>query len=144
MEIISVSKSVSYYTVVLLVLCFFINRNVTDSSKNEVISFFFSKYCLSLSYLLSRCIKSSLQGIPLEESAWCSIPFNEENIDSLYMMLITTLVYFLVPMFTVSILYIRLVANHLCIITITNLAWVIIISSCCITFLLYSILIDIN
>ena len=49
-----------------------------------------------------------LDGALLEETSWCSIPFNEENIGSLYMMLATTLVYFLVPMITVTFLYIRL------------------------------------
>ena len=52
-------------------------------------------------------------GVELEESSWCSIPFNEENIGSLYLMLASTLVYFLVPMITVSVLYIRLVINWL-------------------------------
>ena len=47
------------------------------------------------------------KGKELEESSWCSIPFNEENIESLYMMLFTTVVYFIIPMFTVLILYIR-------------------------------------
>lgn len=47
------------------------------------------------------------EGENLEQSSWCSIPFNEENIESLYMMLFTTVIYFLVPMFTVLILYIR-------------------------------------
>ena len=50
-------------------------------------------------------------GVELEESSWCSIPFNEENIGSLYLMLASTLVYFLVPMITVSVLYIRLFIN---------------------------------
>lgn len=52
-------------------------------------------------------------GAILEETAWCSIPFNEENIGSLYMMLATTLVYFLVPMITVSVLYVRLATGDI-------------------------------
>ena len=44
---------------------------------------------------------------PLEESAWCSIPFTEDNIGSVYLMLSYTLIYFIIPMITVTILYIR-------------------------------------
>ena len=43
----------------------------------------------------------------LVESAWCSIPFNEENSGSLYMMMTSTIVYFLVPFVIVSALYLR-------------------------------------
>ena len=44
---------------------------------------------------------------PLEESAWCSIPFTEDNIGSVYLMLSYTTIYFIIPMITVTILYIR-------------------------------------
>ena len=44
---------------------------------------------------------------PLEETAWCSIPFTEDNIGSVYLMLSYTLIYFIIPMITVTILYIR-------------------------------------
>ena len=44
---------------------------------------------------------------PLLESAWCSIPFTEDNIGSVYLMLSYTLIYFIIPMITVTILYIR-------------------------------------
>ena len=43
----------------------------------------------------------------LVESAWCSIPFNEENSGSLYMMMTSTIIYFLVPFVIVSALYLR-------------------------------------
>ena len=44
---------------------------------------------------------------PLEDSAWCSIPFTEENIGSVYLMLSYTTIYFIIPLITVTILYIR-------------------------------------
>ena len=44
----------------------------------------------------------------LEESAWCSIPFNEETPGSLYMMLCSTILYFFVPMMLVTMLYTRI------------------------------------
>ena len=47
------------------------------------------------------------EGRILEESAWCSIPFNEETHGSLYMMLGSTLLYFFAPMFVVTLLYTR-------------------------------------
>ena len=47
------------------------------------------------------------EGRELEESAWCSIPFNEEGIGSMYLMLAATTLYFLVPMVTVTFIYIR-------------------------------------
>ena len=43
----------------------------------------------------------------VEESAWCSIPFNEEPSGSLYMMLGSTIIYFIVPMVVVTMLYTR-------------------------------------
>ena len=43
----------------------------------------------------------------LKESAWCSIPFNEETSGSLYMMLGSTVIYFFAPMFVVTLLYTR-------------------------------------
>ena len=44
---------------------------------------------------------------PLEETAWCSIPFTEDHIGSVYLMLSYTVIYFIIPMITVTILYIR-------------------------------------
>lgn len=44
----------------------------------------------------------------VEESAWCSIPFNEEPSGSLYMMLGSTIIYFIVPMVVVTMLYTRI------------------------------------
>ena len=41
-------------------------------------------------------------------SDWCSIPFNEEGIGSMYLMLAATVLYFIIPMFTVTFIYIRL------------------------------------
>ena len=49
----------------------------------------------------------SYQGVMLEESAWCSIPFNEETTGSLYMMLGSTLLYFFAPLVVVTLLYTR-------------------------------------
>ena len=49
----------------------------------------------------------SYKGRILVESAWCSIPFNEESSGSLYMMMTSTLVYFFAPLITVTVLYIR-------------------------------------
>ena len=46
-------------------------------------------------------------GTILEESAWCSIPFNEETSGSLYMMLGSTILYFFIPMVVVTLLYLR-------------------------------------
>ena len=46
-------------------------------------------------------------GTILEESAWCSIPFNEETSGSLYMMLGSTILYFFAPMIVVTLLYTR-------------------------------------
>jgi hypothetical protein len=43
----------------------------------------------------------------LEESSWCSIPFNEETSGSLYMMLGSTLMYFFAPLVVVSLIYSR-------------------------------------
>ena len=47
------------------------------------------------------------EGEILEESAWCSIPFNEETSGSLYMMLGSTVIYFFAPMVVVTLLYTR-------------------------------------
>ena len=41
----------------------------------------------------------------LEQSAWCSIPFNEEPSGSVYMMLTSTMIYFFAPMIIVTMLY---------------------------------------
>ena len=43
----------------------------------------------------------------LEESAWCSIPFNEETSGSLYMILGSTCLYFFAPLVIVTFLYSR-------------------------------------
>ena len=48
------------------------------------------------------------KGKIVEESAWCSIPFNEETTGSLYMMLGSTVIYFFVPMVVVTLLYTRI------------------------------------
>ena len=47
-------------------------------------------------------------GTILEESAWCSIPFNEETSGSLYMILGSAFLYFFIPMLVVTLLYTRL------------------------------------
>lgn len=44
-------------------------------------------------------------GTELEQSAWCSIPFNEESHGSLYMMMGSTMIYFFAPMVIVTLLY---------------------------------------
>lgn len=43
--------------------------------------------------------------VELAQTAWCSIPFNEESHGALYMMLGSTLIYFFAPMIIVSLLY---------------------------------------
>ena len=48
----------------------------------------------------------------LPQSAWCSIPFNEQSSASLYMMLASTFIYFLAPMMIVSLLYTKLVDQN--------------------------------
>ena len=47
------------------------------------------------------------EGQDLAESAWCSIPFTEEGIGSMYLMLAATILYFIIPMVTVTFIYIR-------------------------------------
>ena len=51
------------------------------------------------------------EGTILEESAWCSIPFNEETSGSLYMMLGSTILYFFVPLVIVVLMYARQVLS---------------------------------
>ena len=46
-------------------------------------------------------------GQKLEESSWCSIPFNEETGGSLYMSLASTVIYFFIPLVIVSFMYTR-------------------------------------
>ena len=46
-------------------------------------------------------------GKKLAQSSWCSIPFNEETVGSLYMSVATTFVYFVLPSIIVSYMYIR-------------------------------------
>ena len=41
------------------------------------------------------------------QSSWCSIPFNEEIVGSLYMSLATTIAYFILPSIIVTYMYIR-------------------------------------
>lgn len=41
----------------------------------------------------------------LTQSAWCSIPFNEQPTGSVYMMLASTIIYFFAPLFIVGLLY---------------------------------------
>ena len=43
--------------------------------------------------------------VELKESAWCTIPFNEESNGSLYMMLGSTIIYFFAPLIIVTLLY---------------------------------------
>ena len=43
----------------------------------------------------------------LEETTWCSIPFNEETSGVLYIMLGSTVVYFFTPLVIVTFLYAR-------------------------------------
>ena len=49
----------------------------------------------------------------LKESAWCSIPFNEETSGSLYMMFGSTIIYFFAPMIVVTLLYTRYEVHYL-------------------------------
>ena len=44
----------------------------------------------------------------LEESAWCSVPFDEENLGSVYLILSYSFLFFILPLIIVSVLYIRL------------------------------------
>ena len=48
------------------------------------------------------------EGEILEESSWCSIPFTESSSGSLYMMLCSTILYFLLPLAIVIVLYSRI------------------------------------
>ena len=43
--------------------------------------------------------------VELKESAWCTIPFNEESNGPLYMMLGSTIIYFCAPIIIVTLLY---------------------------------------
>ena len=43
--------------------------------------------------------------VELKESAWCTIPFNEESNGPLYMMLGSTIIYFFAPIIIVTLLY---------------------------------------
>ena len=54
----------------------------------------------------------TFHGKKLEQSAWCSIPFTEESVASLYMMAASTIVYFIFPLFFVATMYVRW-GNHL-------------------------------
>ena len=47
-------------------------------------------------------------GEDLEEASYCTVPHNKENWGSLYLMLASTVVYFVLPMITVIILFARL------------------------------------
>ena len=47
-------------------------------------------------------------GEDLEEASWCSVSHTEENWVSLYLMLGSTIIYYLLPLVTVTVLYIRL------------------------------------
>ena len=54
-------------------------------------------------------------GVELPQSAWCGIPFNEqESHGSLYMMLASTLIYFLAPLVIVTLLYSRYALRTIC------------------------------
>ena len=48
------------------------------------------------------------RGIKLTESSWCSIPFTEDSVDSLYMMILSTVIYFLAPLLILLALYVRI------------------------------------
>ena len=48
----------------------------------------------------------------LLQSAWCSIPFNEQSSASLYMMLASTIIYFFAPMMIVTLLYTKSVDQN--------------------------------
>ena len=50
------------------------------------------------------------KGKDLEESAWCSMPFNKDDLDKtpLYFTVASTILYFLVPFTIVFVLYTRL------------------------------------
>ena len=47
-------------------------------------------------------------GEDLEEASWCSVSHTEENWVSLYLMLGSTIIYYLLPLVTVTVLYTRL------------------------------------
>ena len=53
------------------------------------------------------------EGEDLVQSAWCSMPFNEGDLDKtpLYFTIASTLLYFVLPFTTVFVLYLRLVTN---------------------------------
>ena len=55
----------------------------------------------------------SYQGEDLAQSAWCSMPFNDRDLDKtpLYFTIASTVLYFVVPFTTVFVLYLRQVTN---------------------------------
>ena len=50
----------------------------------------------------------------LEESAWCSVPFDENDTGALYMTLTCILLFFIIPLFIVIILYAKIAVSFSC------------------------------
>ena len=83
-------------------------RSSTSKAKKVVMFIWVTSVLSALPWsFFTKVNYLTYKGRPLMESAWCSIPFNEENSASLYMMLISTIVYFVLPLITVVFAYLR-------------------------------------
>ncbi len=74
---------------------------------NQIITTKFYDFDSSINLMLPLIQVNYLEynNVELKESAWCTIPFNEESNGPLYMMLGSTIIYFFAPIIIVTLLY---------------------------------------
>jgi neuromedin U receptor 1 len=85
-----------------------LSRSSTGKAKKIIAWIWLISFMSALPWALFTKVNYLVyNGKIVEESAWCSIPFNEETTGSLYMMLASTVIYFFVPMVVVTLLYTR-------------------------------------
>ena len=74
---------------------------------NQIITTQFYDFDSSIDVMLPLIQVNYLEynNVELKESAWCTIPFNEESNGPLYMMLGSTIIYFFAPIIIVTLLY---------------------------------------
>ena len=85
-----------------------LSRSSTGKAKRIIAWIWLVSFLSALPWaLFTKVNYLTYEGRVLEETTWCSIPFNEETSGILYIMLGSTILYFFIPLIIVTFLYLQ-------------------------------------
>ena len=85
------------------------HKSNTRTARKVIILIWITSFLTALPWIFfSKVNYLYLDGKRLEQSSWCSVPFDKQNSGSLNMVLATMIIYYLIPIITVLTLYLKI------------------------------------